>query len=315
MKGFKTVSVIALVSAMLAGCGSSAAASTSSSSSASAAAGKYDYLLDTTDLKKPEIDKENATGVLKDVLDRGTLKIVTSPDFPPDEWIDDSGTVYGSEMMLAKYIADSLGVELSIETMEFASAPVAVDTGKADLAISGFGWKKDRAENYALSKGYVTADSTESNKHTLIVKASDADKYHSLEDFVGKHIVAQVSSLQEMYVQDEIVALDPDGETEYEPVSTLDQAILNLASGKCDAVALANAAAENYVEKSDGQFALTNIYFDLTPYGDYQGNVVLAKKGEDSLMDAVNACIDVVNDNNYYDTWYQEAEAASAAAE
>ena len=166
----------------------------------------YAYLLDTTDLKKPELDLSKADGVLKNVLDKGVLVIATSPDYPAAEFITEDGTIYGSEMMLAKYVAECLGVKLQIETMDFNAVLTAVDTGKVDMAFSGFGWKADRAEAFELSTGYV-GDSTVAF-HTLIVPAADADNYTSLEDFVGKHIIAQASSLQQMYVEDQILALE-----------------------------------------------------------------------------------------------------------
>ncbi len=289
-----------------------ACSSGSKGSAATGNAGKYDYLLDTKDLAKAELDLSNADGQLKSILDKGVLTVATSPDYPCAEWVDDNGTIYGSEMMLAKYIADNLGVELAIETMDFSGTFVAVDTGKTDLAISGYGWKSDRAENYELSIGYQGGDDdTESSEHTLITTAANAGKYNSLEDFVGSHIIAQATSLQEMYVQDEILALDTDDTTTYEPVQTLDQAILALAAGKCDAVALSGNLAENYVKESDGQFVETGVYFDLTPYGDFQGNVVLGKKGETSLMEAVNSVIKVAVDNGYYVEWYAEAKKAA----
>ena len=166
----------------------------------------YLYLLDTTDLVKPELDLSGADGVLKSVLEKGVLKIATSPDYPANEFIDENGTVYGNEMMLAKYVADCLGVKLQIETMDFNAVLTAVDTGKVDLAFSGFGWKKDRAEAFELSIGYVGDD--EVTFHTLIVPADQKDNYKTLEDFVGKHIMAQASSLQQMYVEDQILALE-----------------------------------------------------------------------------------------------------------
>lgn len=309
MKKQLSAALSVVLAMSLAGCGSDSASASTASASA-AGEGEYDYLLDTDDLEKPDLDLSDADGVLKDVLDSGTLTVVTSPDYPPAEWVEDDGTVYGSEMMLAKYIADCLGVDLEIETVEFNSTFASVDTGKADLALSGYGWKKDRAENYELSEGYV-GDDSEVTYHTLIVPAGEEDNYNSLEDFVGKHIVAQANSLQEMYVEDEIIALDPDGGTELEQVATLDQAVLSLSSGKCDAVALDGTTAENYVASSDGAFAMSGVNFDLTPYGDYEGNVALAKKGETSLMDAVNACIDVVKENQYYSKWYTEAKEQS----
>ena len=166
----------------------------------------YLYLLDTADLVKPNLDLSNATGVLANILKNGVMVIATSPDYPAAEFITEDGTVYGCEMMLAKYVADCLGVALKIETMDFNAVLTAVDTGKVDIAFSGFGWKADRAEAFELSVGYTGDDSV--TYHTLIVPAAEADNYHSLSDFVGKHIVAQASSLQQMYVEDQILALE-----------------------------------------------------------------------------------------------------------
>ena len=166
----------------------------------------YNYLLDTTDLVKPNLDLSNTTGVLANILKKGVMSIATSPDYPAAEFITEDGTVYGCEMMLAKYVADCLGVALKIETVDFNAVLTAVDTGKVDIAFSGFGWKADRAEAFELSVGYVGDDSV--TYHTLIVPADQADNYHSLSDFVGKHIVAQASSLQQMYVEDQIIALE-----------------------------------------------------------------------------------------------------------
>ncbi|MCR5096688.1 MAG: transporter substrate-binding domain-containing protein [Erysipelotrichaceae bacterium] len=166
----------------------------------------YTYLLDTANIELPKLDLSKADGVLKKVLDNGVLSIATSPDYPAAEFITEEGVVYGSEMMLAKYVADCLGVKLKIETMDFNAVLTAVDTGKVDMAFSGFGWKADRAEAFELSTGYVGDNDV--TYHTLIVPADKADAYKSLEDFVGKHILAQASSLQQMYVEDQIVALE-----------------------------------------------------------------------------------------------------------
>ena len=167
----------------------------------------YTYLLDSSSLEKPTLDLSNADGVLASVLQKGVLTIATSPDYPANEFINmDDGAVYGCEMMLAKYVADCLGVALKIESMDFNAVLTAVDTGKVDMTFSGLGWKADRAEAFELSVGYVGDD--EVTFHTLIVPAADADKYKTLNDFVGKHIIAQASSLQQMYVEDQIVALE-----------------------------------------------------------------------------------------------------------
>ena len=166
----------------------------------------YLYLLDTEGLKKPELDLSKADGLLKEILDKGFMLVGTSPDYPPNEFITEDAVIYGSEMMLAKYVCDCLGVSLKIETMDFNAVLTAVDTGKVDIAFSGFGWKEDRAEAFELSIGYTGDDKV--SYHTLVVPAGEEDNYQSLQDFVGKHIVAQASSLQQMYVEDQILTLE-----------------------------------------------------------------------------------------------------------
>ena len=302
-KTLKAIFAIVLVTCMLlsiAGC------SAKESGKKTGTTSTYAYLVDTTDMKKPELDLSNPTGVLKSVLDSGVLKIATSPDYPPAEFITDDGTIYGSEMMFAKYIADCLGVDLQIETMDFNGTLVAVDTGKVDLGVSGYGWKEDRDKSYELSVGYIGSD--EINYHTLIVAAEDADKYTTLESLVGAHIIAQASSLQQMYTEDQIVALDPNAGTELELVTTLDQAILALASGKCDAVALDGVTASQYVESSEGKFAETGIHFDTDMYGSHEGNVMAAKKGETQFIEVINQIITFAMENGYYEQFYQQAK-------
>lgn len=314
----KTAAAAMLAMTMI-GCGSSSASGSASGSAAPAAKtgtnSTYAYLLDTTDLVKPELDLSNADGVLKKVLDNGVLIVATSPDYPAAEWIEEDGTIYGSEMMLAKYIADCLGVDLKIEQVEFSGTFAAVDTGKADCAFSGYGWKKDREEAYEITVGYVGEDNDEETYHTLITTAGNETKYNTLESLVGAHIMAQANSLQEMYCQDQIVALDPNGGTNLEKVGTLDQAILSLAAGKCDAIALDGTTAENYVAQSDGQFALTGIKFDLSLYGDFEGNIGLVKKGETSMINTLNEIIETVKENGYYGEWYLKAKEQSGTAD
>ncbi len=299
-KLFKVLGSIALSLSLIA-CGSSEQSTNVKTGTEST----YAYLLDTTDLVKPELDLSNADGLLKNILDAGVLKVATSPDYPPAEFVDEEGVIHGSEMMLAKYVADCLGVDLQIETMDFSGTLAAVDTGKVDIAFSGYGWKKDRAESYNLTIGYIGDEDDEVN-HTLITTKANEGKFKTLADFKGLKIMAQVTSLQEMYVQDQIVVLDDS--TIYEPVATLDQAILGLASGKCDAVALDGSTAENYVTQSQGEFALTGVDFDLTLYEDVQGNIGAIKKGEDSLLEVVNQIIQTVKDNQYYSAWYAQAK-------
>lgn len=291
------------------GCASTSTNSSSSTSDWYTGPG-YDKLYE--ELGKADVDLSKADGKLKDILDKGQIVLATSPDYPPSEFVDDQGNVKGSDIMLAQYIANSLGVDLKVETMDFNAVLTAVDTGKVDIGISGFGYKADRAEQFELSHGYQS--SSAAAHHTLLVPAEKADEYKSLADFSGKKIDTQANSLQEMYVTDQI----PDADLQ--KVATLDQAILELQTGKIDAIALDSTTAKNYAETSDGMFVSVyeknGVEFDLSQYADESGNVVAVKKGETSLIDAVNQVIDSLatsgkyESNLYTDMYYAACDAA-----
>ena len=294
------------------GCASTSSNSSSSTTDWYTGPG-YDKLYE--ELGKADVDLSKADGKLKDILDKGQIVLATSPDYPPSEFVDDQGNVKGSDIMLAQYIANSLGVDLKVETMDFNAVLTAVDTGKVDIGISGFGYKADRAEQFELSHGYQS--SSAAAHHTLLVPAEKADEYKSLADFSGKKIDTQANSLQEMYVTDQI----PDADLQ--KVSTLDQVILELQTGKIDAIALDSTTAKNYAETSDGMFVSVyeknGVEFDLSQYADESGNVAAVKKGETSLIDAVNQVIDSLatsgkyESNLYTDMYYAACDAAGVS--
>lgn len=295
----KKLLVLLLAVLMLAGCSGKGDITTPTGGEVEHSISVYDY--DTTDIPKPEVVIENPTGVLAKVLDQGYITVVTSPDNPPYEYIaEDAVTLSGSELYLAKYIADILGVELKLESVDFNACLTSLDTDKADISMAGYGWKKDRAENYELSVGYHAKES-EASCHCLMVRAEDADKYSAVEEFNGKKVVAQAGSLHQMYVEDQIP------EADLELVTGLDQAMLTLASGKADALATSCSTARQYAAQSEGTLAKSDAEFDLSMYADYEGTVVAAKKGETSMIDVLNQIFSFVNENGIYDIMYQQA--------
>lgn len=249
---------------------------------------------------------------LEEILQRGTLIVVTSPDFPPNEFIDLTKTgddqYVGSDIEFAKYIAEQLGVELQLEVMDFGAVCAAVTTGKADLAISGLAYTAERAETMELTKGYNFGDEDEdSNCQGLLVPADTADQYSVIGDFDGKIVAAQLGSLQEQ------LSLAQINDVQLETISTLDLGIMSLKTGKVDAMACACKTAQLYAENNE-DLAVSSVKFVTD---DTNGTRIGIMKGETELLDRINEIIDDVVENGYYVQWYKEASeyAASIGAE
>ena len=91
-------------------------------------------------------------------IEEGKLYVGISPDYAPYEFVDltkeGADKYVGADVELAKKIADKLGLELVLKPMAFDLILAALDTGKIDVAISGFTWSSDRADSYLFSSAY-----------------------------------------------------------------------------------------------------------------------------------------------------------------
>lgn len=234
---------------------------------------------------------------LEKIKESGKLVLATSPDFAPLEFEDlSSGEAQyvGSDIELAKYIAEKLGVELEISAMDFSAVQAAIPSGQADIAISGFARTEERAQNMELSTPF---NITEDGGQTVLVLKGEGANYTAAEDFSGLQIGAQNGSLQYNLVSEQL----PD-DVEIVPVGSLNDGVLMLETGKIDALASDLSNAELLLESHDG-IETTDFMFEYSS----EGNVAAVKKGETELIEAVNEIIDEVNELGLYDQWKDEA--------
>lgn len=236
---------------------------------------------------------------LETIKETGKLVMATSPDFAPYEFQDVSSgeTKYlGCDIELGKYIAEQLGVEFELQTMDFAAVEAAIGTGKVDIAISGFAKTPEREENMGLSN-YYKAESSDGKDQGLLVLKEKADQYQTAEDFAGKKVAAQNGALQQTLVQEQL----PD-DVEMQAISSLNDGIMMLTTGKIDALAVADGVGESFA-KNYPEITMAEYYFDY----ESQGNVVAVTKGQDELLAEVNKIIDDVMEKGLYKQWYDEA--------
>ena len=233
---------------------------------------------------------------LNDILDAGVITLVTSPDFAPLEFEDISSgeTVYaGSDIELAKYIADYLGVELEIQAMDFQACQAAIATGQADMMISGCAPTEERRRTMELSDPYNTSSD---DGQLLIVPLDMVSTYNSAESFAGKTIACQNGSLQYNLTSEQL----PDAEIQI--IGSLGDGVLMVDNGRVDAMACSGDTAKMYVENYP-DLGIAEWQFDYTS----EGNVVLCQKGETALLAQINAAIAQVVDQGLYDTWREDA--------
>ena len=231
-----------------------------------------------------------------------TLKVATSPDFAPMEFVDSSKkgqeSYVGFDITLAKYIADGLGKELEIVPMSFDACQVAVEVGSVDMSISGFSWTETRAENYNMSDYYYAGDNE--TEQTIVTTKANEGKFTSAADFSGKKVAAQTASLQ----LDLCKAQLPE-DCEIVEVGDLTTAFLQLQNGDFDAIAVAMGQAKVFISNNEETTALSGFNFEVDPKS--VGNVVLLPKGADELTAQINELLAKAQADGLYEQWYNEA--------
>lgn len=238
-------------------------------------------------------------GRLAKIKESGKITMATSPDFAPFEFKDiSSGKVdyVGCDIELAKYIADKIGVELEIQPMDFAAVQAAVTSGSVDMAIAGFSYTPERAESMGLSNQYDYDRGDEGSTQGILIMAEDADTLNTAESFAGKKIAAQNGALQQSLVLEQL----PDAKME--TITTVNDGVMMLQTGKVDAVAIATSVGETMITNYP-ELQFSDFWFDVED----DGNVVAVPKGEDALLEVVNEAVDEVMEQDLYTEWHTAA--------
>lgn len=233
--------------------------------------------------------------------ENGTLTVAMSPDFAPMEFYDvaksGDAAIVGFDVLLANYLAQELGMTLVIKPMSFDACQAAVQTGNADIGLSGFSWTYERAQNYALSDFYVAGDNE--TEQSIICLKENEGKFTSPEDFVGYKIGYQGASLQQVLVEETFGDLDVDISSVYVDLGT---AVEALKAKQIDFLAVAHGNGESIISNASDAIAFTGFDFEVDEM--YKNNVCLINKDNTALLEKVNVALAKALENDYYSGWY-----------
>jgi len=144
---------------------------------------------------------------------------------------DDNKTLLGSEVDIARLVADSLGLQLNVVVTSWEDWPLGVASGKYDAAISNITVTKERKEKFDF------ATYRKDSLGFYVKSDSKISKIEQAEDIAGLKIIVGSGTNQEAI----LLAWNADnlkkGLKPFTPVYTKDDAAQTLAlqSGRADA--------------------------------------------------------------------------------
>ena len=174
--------------------------------------------------------------------DKPVLVLGTSPDYPPYEFFADAAmTEYaGIDVEVAKYIADSMGMELQIESMNFDNLVTSLSNGDFDMVLAACEYTEERALACDFSDPYYT-----DLPPVILVKAANADKYKTVDDINQASVIigAQKNTTKAMAAAD----MFPDAANGMVLESLVPTLVTELKNGTIDLLVLDGNVGLSYV--------------------------------------------------------------------
>ncbi len=226
---------------------------------------------------------------LEAIQEAGKIVFATSADFPPFEYVDESGEMTGFDVELMKELGKELGVEVEIQDMPFDSLIAAVQEGKIDASVAAFNYSEERDEAVDFSDPYYYAEDG------ILVGEGFEGEITAPEDMANYIVAAQIGSSQEAWITENLVdtgLLPAENLFGYERV---DQAAMDVKAGRVDLM-LAEFVVTNTLADQLGGLKVV-----------YEGEVsngpvsVVVPDGDTELVAAMNEAIAKLLDNGFID--------------
>ncbi len=217
-------------------------------------------------------------GKVAEIIERGTIRFGTTGDYRPLSFREPDDTYWGFGIEVANEIADRLGVtaEFRHTSWPTLTADVLSEPQTFDLAIGGITITDARRETMLMSEGYLA------NGKTILCRAEEADRYHSLADIDKPEVTVMVNpgGLNEKFANENLTHAKIVVHQKNEEIPML------VAEGEADVMITEITEAPYYV-KTDTRLAAPLINEPFT-----HGEIgVLMRKGQEDLLQMVNHAI------------------------
>ena len=233
------------------------------------------------------------------VVKKGKLVVAISPDYAPFEFkalVNGKDTIVGADVELAKAIAEELGVKLELSSMSFDNVLSSLQTGKADMAISGLSATKERKNAYDFSDPYYETE------NAIFVKSSNLDKFASIDSLANQKVAVQKGTIEEGLAKDQLK------DSKIVSLTAMGEAINELKSGQVQAVDLEKPVAEGYLSQNS-DIALAGFALKTS---DGDAKAVAMPKGSGKMVKTVNKVIKKLAKDDKYKQYISDAAKLTA---
>ncbi|MGM0547668.1 MAG: amino acid ABC transporter substrate-binding protein [Bacillota bacterium] len=213
-----------------------------------------------------------AADSLVEIKEKGKMVVGLDDSFPPMGFRNDDGEIVGFDIDLAKEAAKRLGVEAEFKAVDWDGVILSLKNGMIDVIWNGLTITPAREKSIDFSQPYLE------NSQSIVVQKNSEIKNKS--DLAAKVIGIQLGSSAVSAVESESEVMA--SFKELRKFSNNTEALMDLRTGRVEAVVLDKIVGRYYMSKRPGQFRVLKDNFGAEKYG------VGVRAGADSFRKALN---------------------------
>ena len=222
---------------------------------------------------------------LDEIKADGTLKIGVFSDKKPFGYIDENGEYQGYDVYLARRLAEDLGVELELVSVDAPNRVEYLQSAKVDIILANFTVTAERAEVVDFALPYM--------KVALGVVSPDSALITDVEELKGKTLIVSKGTTAETFFTEnypEVELLKFDSYTE---------AYNALLDGRGDALSTDNTEVLAWAIENEG-FSV-----GIESLGSLDAIAPAVQKGNETVLSFINDEITALGEENFFHADYE----------
>ena len=221
---------------------------------------------------------------VEEIQENGQVVIGVFSDKKPFGYVDENGEYQGYDVYLARRLAEDLGVELVLESVDAPNRVEFLTSGKVDIILANFTVTPERAEVVDFALPYM--------KVALGVVSPDSALITDVEDLNGKTLIVSKGTTAETYFTEnypDVTLLKFDSYTE---------AYNALLDGRGDALSTDNTEVLAWAIENEG-FSV-----GIESLGSLDTIAPAVQKGNESLLIWINDELISLAEENFFHNDY-----------
>ncbi|MET8154314.1 ABC transporter substrate-binding protein [Actinoplanes sp. NPDC049668] len=247
-----------------------------------------------------------AAAVPADVRQAGTLVVASEIGYPPFEYEDEQGKAVGVDVDLAAALADRLKLRLEFRNVAWDDLIPTVAGHKADAIMSGMTDNAERQKQLTYVDYLVEGSQ-------VVVAAGNPHRIGGIDGICGRRVALQADTTQDELAHAQAALCAAAGRRR--PVISglgSGEAYPLLKAGRIDAIVDGYTSAASQVKDGNGAFELAGVQVEASPMG------IGIARDRAELRHAVQLALrEIIADGTYLkilDKWGLKAEALTTAA-